>query len=63
LEQAVKTARQPAAPTSFRLSTEIRQLLQRAAEQERRSQTSMLEVMVEAWCKDHRIAAPKRGAK
>lgn len=59
----MKATRQPATPTSFRLSAKIRQLLQRAAEHERRSQTSMLEVMVEAWCKDHRITGLKRGAK
>lgn len=59
----MKATKQPAAPTSFRLSAEIRQMLQRAAEQERRSQTSMLEVMVESWCKGHHIPKPKRSAR
>lgn len=49
-------------PTSFRLSADIRKLLTQAAERERSSQTSMLEVMVQQLCERNGIRA-KRGAR
>ena len=52
----------PAAPTSFRLSKEVKQLLIAAADRERRSQTGMLEVMVVDWCQRHRVKRAPRGA-
>jgi hypothetical protein len=45
-----------------RIAPEVKQSLERAADSERRSQASMLEVMVLEWCKRHRIpvgTAPK----
>jgi hypothetical protein len=59
----MKTTRQTTTSTSFRLCAEIQQMLQRATEHERCPQPSMLEIMVESWCKEHRILAPKRGAR
>jgi hypothetical protein len=52
----------PAAPTSFRLSKAVKQLLAAAADRERRSQTGMLEVMVVDWCQRHRVKRAPRGA-
>jgi uncharacterized protein (DUF1778 family) len=49
------------APTSFRLSADVKQLLNAAATKERRSQTGMLEVMVVDWCQRHRVKASPRG--
>jgi len=59
-DTSMKIAKQAAKPTSFRLSADIRQLLQQAALQERRSQTAMLEVMVQQWSEQHGLVA-KRG--
>lgn len=54
----------PSAPTSFRLSSDVKQLLNTAAARERRSQTGMLEVMVVDWCQRHRVKTPvRRGGK
>lgn len=52
----------PVAPTSFRLSKVVKQLLNAAADRERRSQTGMLEVMVVDWCQRHRVKPAPRGA-
>lgn len=45
----------PHMPTSFRLSEEVLMLLRDAAKRERRSQTSMLEVMVLDWCQRNSV--------
>lgn len=45
----------PLAPTSFRLADDVLGLLRLAAQRERRSQASMLEVMILDWCRRHDV--------
>ena len=51
------------APTSFRLSSDVKRLLTAAAVKERRSQTGMLEVMVVEWCQRNRVKVATGGPK
>lgn len=53
---------------SFRVTPKTKRLLSAAAEHERRSLTNMLEVLVEDFCRRHKIEAhneqkPHRGIK
>jgi len=59
-------ASNPITPTSFRLSGDVRALLALAAKRERRTLTSMLEVIVVQWCKDNDIeqqSEPEQGSE
>lgn len=48
-------AKEKTVPVNFRVTAEVRQMLQVAAEQERRSMTKMLEVLVLDYCKKYDI--------
>lgn len=50
-------------PTSFRLSPEVKQLLTVAAQKERRTLTSMVEVAVIAWCDEHGVRVKPKGSR
>ena len=45
---------------TFRVTPEVRQLVQRAAEKERRSLTNMVEQMVHDWCARNGVSNPKK---
>jgi uncharacterized protein (DUF1778 family) len=45
---------------TFRVTAEVRRLVQRAAERERRSLTNMVEQMVYDWCARNGVSDPKK---
>jgi len=50
-------------PTSFRLSDDVKRLLDAAARRERRTLTSMVEVAVLEWCDNHGISEKRKGGR